>query len=339
MSACSIWSPSISVSTASSPGSTRTGNRVSNAAARRTNAPTRCARGTGAGSRASRAYARHESRQCLRPRGDDFQTLPGVVLPVVRAFLRRACQQGLQAARDGADRRERVVDFVSQHPDQAAATRRVLPLAATGSRPPARATGAACRPPGTSSGAGSSARPCGPGKSAASVRWFSPASAGASSSSAADRPISYHRLPQQLRPGPVDQPEPRLVVEGKHRHLDLRHHGAQQRRGFRRRPPAVHERLAQRVDLLHHLAQHVIVPRPPRPQRIISLPQRRQQVGQGLHGVHDLIPHRHHAPEPRADHQHPERSTAPWAGRAPRCTCRASPRSAFVVACLPLAYP
>src|SRR5947209_6139809 len=55
----------------------------------------------------------HETRERGRAVFDDGQTAPHIVVPIGGA--RRAYEQAAEAARDGFDRRERVVKFMSEH--------------------------------------------------------------------------------------------------------------------------------------------------------------------------------------------------------------------------------
>ena len=58
-----------------------------------------------------------EAGETIRPRGDDVEAAPHVLAPVLRQAVPR--QDALQAAGDGFDGRQRVVQLVAQHPHQA----------------------------------------------------------------------------------------------------------------------------------------------------------------------------------------------------------------------------
>ena len=98
------------------PPSTRTSSRVSSAATRRTQVADVHRAELRLREPGEPRVGAHEPAQRLRAALDHFEARAQVVLPVGRA--RRPGGQTAEASRDGLDRRERVVDLVSQHPDQ-----------------------------------------------------------------------------------------------------------------------------------------------------------------------------------------------------------------------------
>src|SRR5437588_523109 len=78
----------------------------------------------------------------------------------------------------------------------------------------------------------------------------------------------------------VHQLEAPLAVEGEHRHVNLLHHLAQQGRSFERPQPLLLERVPQGVHLDHDLAQRLVTPRSARPDGIVFLAQRGENVGE-----------------------------------------------------------
>jgi hypothetical protein len=102
---------------------------------------------------------------------------------------------------------------------------------------------------------------------------------------AGQEPLSGLR--QQALTASIDQPESLLAVESKNRHVDFSHHGAEERRGLKRPQALLPQGLAQRVDLEHDLAQSIITPRSASPDRIVTLSERREQIGQSLKRVTD----------------------------------------------------
>ena len=111
-----------------------------------------------------------------------------------------------------------------------------------------------------------------------------------SSASPAEQPLG--RLAEQPLAGAVDEPQPPALVEGEHRDVDLRHHLAQQRRRLERVEALVAQRLGERVDLDHHLAERVAAARAARADREVALAQRREQVGEGLQRQDDALAQR-----------------------------------------------
>jgi hypothetical protein len=81
-------------------------------------------------------------------------------------------------------------------------------------------------------------------------------------------------------------------IEGEHRHVNLLHHRAQQRRGFDSSEPLVVERFGQRVDLGQRGAERVVWVGRPAADAEIVFAERGQQVGQRLERHHDARPHR-----------------------------------------------
>ena len=99
-------------------------------------------------------------------------------------------------------------------------------------------------------------------------------------------------LRQQARAGAVDELQLAVLVEGEDRDLDLRHDLAQQRRRFERVEPLVAQRLDQRVDLDHHLAERVAAAGAARADGEVPFAERGQQVREGLEGEDDALAQR-----------------------------------------------
>ena len=126
-------------------------------------------------------------------------------------------------------------------------------------------------------------RPTPPGNAVLMTRGASPSRQSSRPSSSARRPSSALRgLGEQAGAGAVDELQLAILVEGEHRDLDLRHHLAQQRRRFERVEPLVPQRLDQRVDLDHHLAERIAAAGAARADREVSFAERREQVRERL---------------------------------------------------------
>ena len=106
--------------------------------------------------------------------------------------------------------------------------------------------------------------------------------------------------PQQLLDRPAEQPlagaihQPQLVliVECKHRDVDLAHHRPQQGRRLERAEALVAQRVGKRIDLEQRLAERIVASRAARPKREIALAQRLQQIRHRLQRKHDAVPKR-----------------------------------------------
>ena len=108
----------------------------------------------------------------------------------------------------------------------------------------------------------------------------------------------HGRAPEQLlggaaeQPlaGAVHQPQPLRRVEGEHRDVDLLHHRPQQRGGLDRAEPLLVQRLGQRVDLGHDVAERIAGRHRPPADREVVLAHRGDEVGQRLQRRHDVRP-------------------------------------------------
>ena len=117
----------------------------------------------------------------------------------------------------------------------------------------------------------------------------------------ADHPLD--RLGQQPLSRAVHQLEAPLAVEGEHRHIDLLHHLAKQGRRFERPQPLLLERVPQRVHFDHDLAQRLVTLRSARPDGIVSLAQRGENVGERLQRTRHPLPDAEGEAEPDRDNQ------------------------------------
>ena len=137
----------------------------------------------------------------------------------------------------------------------------------------------------------------------------------------AEQPL--RRLVEQPRAGAVDELQLLLLVEGEHRHVDLRHHLAQQRRRLERVEALVPQRLDQRVDLDHHLAERIAAARAAGADREVPLAERGEQVRQRLQRQDDALAQREGEAEADGDDHDRQRPLRPWA-----CSRRSRERSA-----------
>ena len=100
------------------------------------------------------------------------------------------------------------------------------------------------------------------------------------------------RRPEQALAGVVHQLQPPALVEGEDGDVDLRHDLAQQRRRFERVEALPAQHLGERVDLGVQVVERIGAPRAARADREVAFPQRRQQVGDGLQRHDHARPHR-----------------------------------------------
>ena len=100
---------------------------------------------------------------------------------------------------------------------------------------------------------------------------------------------------EQPLAGAVDEPQALCRVEGEHGDVDLLHHGPQQRGGLDRAEPLLVQRLGQRVDLGHDVAERVAGRHRPAADREVVLAHRGDQVGQRLQRRDDVHAQRHQA--------------------------------------------
>ena len=80
-----------------------------------------------------------------------------------------------------------------------------------------------------------------------------------------------------------------LAIERKHDHVDLVHHGSQQRRRFHRAEPLFAQRLAQVVYFEHHLAERVTRKRAPPANGKVTFTNRSENVGERLQRPDDAL--------------------------------------------------
>ena len=121
------------------------------------------------------------------------------------------------------------------------------------------------------------------------------------------------RLAEQAGAGTVDELEDVMLVESEHRDFDLGHDLAQQGRRFERVEPLMAERLDQRVDLDHDLAERIAAARAAGPNREVTLAQRGEQVRERLQRQDDALAQREREAEAEADDENCRASTGPWA--------------------------
>ena len=83
-----------------------------------------------------------------------------------------------------------------------------------------------------------------------------------------------------------------MIVERKHRDIDLAHHRPEQCGRFERSQAFVPQRVGERVDLEQRLAQRVVAGGTAGAEREIILAQRLEQVGHRLQWEHDAVSQR-----------------------------------------------
>ena len=83
-----------------------------------------------------------------------------------------------------------------------------------------------------------------------------------------------------------------LLVEREHRDVDLRHDLAEQRRRFERVEPLVAQRLDERVDLDHHLAERVAAARAARADGEVPSPSAASRFDSVCSGQDDALAQR-----------------------------------------------
>ena len=82
---------------------------------------------------------------------------------------------------------------------------------------------------------------------------------------------SSRRLPNEALAGAIDEPQCVVLIEREDGDVDLLHDPAKQRCRLERAEPLVAERIAQRVDLVHCLAERVIEAAAARADGIVAL--------------------------------------------------------------------
>ena len=137
---------------------------------------------------------------------------------------------------------------------------------------------------------------------------------------AIEQPIGRHTKQPFARA--VDQPKRSSAIEGEDRHIDLEHHGPQERAGFDGAEALIVERRGEVVDLGHDGRQRIALScgrsrRAPRADREIALTHRGQQVRQRLQRRGDTVPHEQGTANPRGDRQDAAPSTARGLVRLP----------------------
>ena len=159
-----------------------------------------------------------------------------------------------------------------------------------------------------------SQRPTPPGNAVLMTRGASPVRQSSRPISSASRPSSRSAGWLSSRaPGAVDELQLLLLVEGEHRDVDLRHHLAQQRRRLERVEALVAQRLDQRVDLDHHLAERIAAARAAGADGEVPLAERREQVRQRLQRQDDALAEREREAEADGDDEDRQRPLRPWA--------------------------
>ena len=153
-----------------------------------------------------------------------------------------------------------------------------------------------------------SQRPTPPGNAVLMTRGASPARQSARPISSASRPSSRSAGWSSSRaPARLTNFSSCVLVEGEHRDVDLRHHLAQQRRRFERVEPLVAQRLDQRVDLDHDLAERIAAARAARADGEVPLAERGEQVRQRLQRQHHPLAQREREAEADGDDDDRER--------------------------------
>ena len=220
---------------------------------------------------------------------------------------RLAFDDGRQAAGDRLDRRERVVHLVADDADQALPR---LPLffaqrlAQVGQdqqlvRPAALAELAAPDLPAADA-AGE--------RRVDDARRFAGQAIGEVELGRRRRPSSRSAgWLEEPRAGAVDELQLVLFVEGEHRDVDLGHHLAQQRRRLERVEALVAERLDERVDFDHDLAERIAAARAAGADREVAFAERGEQVRQRLERQDDALAQREREAEAEGDDEDGQR--------------------------------
>ena len=140
------------------------------------------------------------------------------------------------------------------------------------------------------------------------TRGASPLRHSARSSSVARRPEQpLRRLAQEARAGAVHELQLVLLVEGEHRDVDLRHHLAQERRRLERVEALVAQRLDERVDLDHHLAERIAAAGAAGADREVAFAERGEQVRERLERQDDALAQREREAEAERDDEDGQR--------------------------------
>ena len=160
-----------------------------------------------------------------------------------------AAEQAAEAAGDRLDRRQRVVQLVAEHADQALPG---LPLLFAQRRLTSVSTSRWCgSPPCRNAPRRTSQRPAAAGerqrRDARRPRPRASRPSPSSSARAPEQPLG--RPAEQPLAGAVHEPQALPLVEGEDGDVDLGHHLAQQRRRLERAEPLLAQRLGERVDL------------------------------------------------------------------------------------------
>jgi hypothetical protein len=252
-----------------------------------------------------------EAAQRIRAGGDHleppFHVGARFGAPVVGPRL--AGDHRLEAARDRLDGRQRVVDLVSDHPNQ--------PL-------PCLALFVAQR----AADVGEHEELVRPSLLPERGAAHFPAAAGAGERDVVDarrRPFEARAQPEFVRPPAqqlfgrraeqslacaVDEAKGVCGVEGEHRHVDLDHHGAQECARLDRAQPLVVKGRRELVHLEHHGGQRIVgrgpTSRAARADREVALTERREQIRQRLQRQDDAVPHGKRAAGPHSEDERGE---------------------------------
>jgi hypothetical protein len=117
-----------------------------------------------------------------------------------------------------------------------------------------------------------------------------------------EQPLRH--LAEQLRARAVDEREVAVGVEREQRDVNLRHDLPEQCRRFESVEPLVAERLDQRVDFDHHLAERIAAARAAGADGEVAFAQRREQVRQRLQRQDDALAQREREAEAERDDDH-----------------------------------
>ena len=135
--------------------------------------------------------------------------------------------------------------------------------------------------------------PVPPGKAMFRTRGALPSRHAARLMSSAVRHISCSTgRPSSRSPARFTSRKLPLIVERKHRDIDLAHHRPEQRGRLERTQTLVTQRVGQRIDLEQRLAERIVAGGAARTEREVALAQCLEQVGHGLQGEHDAVPQR-----------------------------------------------
>ena len=191
------------------------------------------------------------------------------------------------------------------HADQPLPRLRAPARAAAGSRRPARAARAGGRPAGTCVRR-ISQRPVPPGKLDVLNRRRAARAQARSPSSSAVRPSSARRgRPSSRSPARLTRRSRCSVVEREDGDVDLRHDRAQQSGRLQRAEPLLAQRLGERVDLEHDVAERIVCRGAAR-ARIEKSPSRSaaSRLAMRLQRAHDAIAHDARQARSRRRRQH-----------------------------------